>query len=190
MTPPETRAIRTRSNRPDSDFLDTADRPHPHRTDRTGNMKHKTATFLLASVVGAVAVFGLTLLIYGTFFQDFLEGFSELSPETTELISRDSINIVAIIIANLAHGVLLATVITWGKFYTPLRGATAAAVVAFLTEVYFLFTQYAIFKTMDLVSAIADTIMWTIVNAIVGALLGWILATSARKRAAPAAIQE
>ena len=144
-------------------------------------MKHKTATFLLASVVGAVAVFGLTLLIYGTFFQDFLEGFSELSPETTELISRDSINIVAIIIANLAHGVLLATVITWGKFYTPLRGATAAAVVAFLTEVYFLFTQYAIFKTMSLQSAILDTVMWTLINAVVGALVAGLFVSFAKR---------
>ncbi|WP_203579147.1 hypothetical protein [Microbacterium hibisci] len=150
-------------------------------------MKHTgTAAFLLASVVGAVAVFGLTLLIYATFFQDFLAGFSELTPEVLELISRDQINIIAIVIANLAHGLLLATVITWGRFYTPLRGAGAAAIVAFLTEVYFLFTQYAIFKTMDLVSAVADTVMWTLVNAVVGALVAWILGRSVRRRSAPA----
>ncbi|GAA2089510.1 hypothetical protein [Brevibacterium salitolerans] len=82
---------------------------------------------------------------------------------------------VAFVVANLAHGALLATVISWGKFFTPLRGAAAAATVAFLTEVYFLFTQHAIFYTMDLVSAIADTIMWTLVNAIVGALVAWIV---------------
>ncbi|KJL41657.1 hypothetical protein [Microbacterium trichothecenolyticum] len=98
-------------------------------------MKHTgTAAFLVASVVGAVPVFGLTLLIYATFFQDLLAGFSELTPEVVEMISRDQINIVAIVIANLAHGILLATVITWGRFYTPPRGAGAAAIVAFLTE--------------------------------------------------------
>lgn len=146
-------------------------------------MKHTgIAAFVLASIAGAVAVFGLTLLIYATFFQDFLAGFSELTPEAVELISRDQINIVAIVIANLAHGILLATVIAWGRFYTPLRGAGAAAVVAFLTEVYFLFTQYAIFKTMDLVSAVADTVMWTLVNAVVGALVAWILGRSVARR--------
>lgn len=138
-------------------------------------MKNKTVRFVVASVAGAIAVVGLTLLIYGTFFQDFLEGFSELTPETVALITRDNINMVAFVIANLAHGALLATVISWGKFFTPLRSAAAAAAVAFLTEVYFLFTQYAIFYTMDLVSAIADTLMWTLVNAIVGALVAWIL---------------
>lgn len=139
-------------------------------------MNRRIATFIGASLIAAIAVFGLTLLIYATFFQNFLEQFNELSPATTALISRDSINMVAIVAANLAHGVLLATVITWGKFYTPLRGAGAAATVAFLTEVYFLFTQYAIFKTMSLPSAIFDTVMWTLVNALVGALIAWILA--------------
>ena len=79
---------------------------------------------------------------------------------------------------NRVAAFLLATVITWGRFLTPARGAAAAATVAFLTEVYFLFTQYALFKTMDLVSAIADTIMWTLVNAVVGALVARILARS------------
>lgn len=144
-------------------------------------MKNKTATFLVAVVIGAVTVFGLTLLVYATFFQNFLEQFNELTPETTEEISRDSINIIAIIAANIAHGVLLATVIHWGKFYTPLRGAGAAAIIAFLTEVYFLFTQYAIFKTMSLPSAIFDTVMWTLVNAIVGALVAWIFARSMQR---------
>lgn len=146
---------------------------------------NKILMFLIASVIGAVSVVALTLLIYGTFFQNFLEGFSELSPAEVELISRDNINIVAFVLANLAHGVLLATVISWGKFFTPLRGAAAAATVAFLTEVYFLFTQYAIFRTMDLVSAIADTIMWTLVNAIVGALLAWVLGRSQRTISTP-----
>lgn len=59
-----------------------------------------------------------------------------------------SINTFAIIVADLAHGILLATVITWGKFHTPLRGA-GAATAAFLTEIYFLFAQHAIFKTVD-----------------------------------------
>lgn len=141
-------------------------------------MTNENKRYIFAALAGAVAVFGITLLIYGTFFQSFLEKFNELSPEATKLISRGQINLVAIIFANLAHGFLIATVIRWGKFYTPVRGAFAGATVAFFTEIYFLFTQYAIFKTMSLPSAIADTLMWTFINAIVGALVAWIFARS------------
>lgn len=142
-------------------------------------MKNKNMAYLVASLAATVAVVALTLLIYGTFFQDILEEFTELSPRVEKLIERDSPNLVAIALANLAHGFFIATVIRWGKFYAPLRGATAGAVVACLTEIYFLFTQYSLFKTMTLASAVLDTMMWTLINAIVGALVAWILGRSA-----------
>lgn len=143
--------------------------------------KHPTATFILAGVIGAVAVVALTIAIYGTFFQDFLEQYNELTEAETEMISRESINFAWFVIANLAHGFLIATVLRWGKFYTPLRGAGAAAVVAFLTEVYFLFTQHMLFKTMSLESAIWDTVMWTVINLFVGAAVAWILGKSVKE---------
>lgn len=141
---------------------------------------NRTGTFILAGLVGFVAVLGLTLLIYATFFQDFLERYQELTPDEVKLISRKSPGIVALVIANLGHGFFIATVLQWGKFYTPLRGAAAAAVVAFLTEIYFLFTQYAAFRTMTLTTAILDTAMWTFINLFVGASVAWVLARSAR----------
>lgn len=51
-----------------------------------------------------------------------------------------------------------------------------------ITEIYFCFAQYTMFKTMSLGSAILDTIMWTImwtvVNTVVGVLVGWIFMRS------------
>lgn len=144
-------------------------------------MIHRIRTYLLAGLAGAVAVIGLTLLIYATFFQDYLEQFQTLSPDVLDLIQKDSPVLVTTILANLAHGFLIATIILWGKFYTPLRGAGAAAVIAFLTEVYFLFTQYSLFKTIGFTEVILDTLMWTFINAFVGALVAWILGRSASK---------
>lgn len=151
--------------------------------------KNETKTFLVAGVAGAVAVVALTILIYGTFFQSFLDRFNELTDAETKMISRDSKNFVWFVIANLAHGFLIAAVLRWGKFYTPRRGAVAAATVAFLTEVYFLFTQHMLFKTMSLASAIFDTLMWSFINLFVGALVARILsrtATGKGRLAAPA----
>lgn len=139
-------------------------------------MTHKNRMYLLAAMAGAVASVCLTLLIYATFFQDILEQFQVLTPEVVALITQENPILAAIALANLAHGFLIATVIRWGKFYTPLRGAGAAAVVAFLTELYFCFTQYAMFKTMTATSAILDALMWTLINALVGALVAWISA--------------
>lgn len=144
-------------------------------------MIKRNKMYLLAGLAGTIAVLGLTILIYGTFFQNFLEKFNELPPDLIRLISRENANLATVLLANLAHGFLIATVIRWGKFYRPIRGARAGAVVAFLTEVYFLFTQYSMFKTMPLPSAILDTLIWTFINAIVGALVAWILGREVAK---------
>lgn len=144
-------------------------------------MRNKNVACLLAALAGTVAVIGITILIYGTFFQDFLENFDELSPGVQKLIERDNPAMTPIALANFAHGLLIVTVIQWGKFYEPLRGAAAGAVVACLTEIYFLFTQYALFRTMTLATAILDTVMWTFINAIVGALVAWILGRLVKK---------
>ena len=138
-------------------------------------MNKKVGNFILAAVAGTVTVLALTIAIYASFFHEFLGQFLELSQETITLISRDPVNVGTMLMANVAHGFLIATVILWGKFLTPLQGAKAAAVVAFLTEIYFCFSQYSIMKTMSIQSAVIDTIMWTVVNFAVGAVVAKIL---------------
>ena len=138
-------------------------------------MKVSVKRFILAGIVGTIAVLAVTIAIYATFFHDFLGQYSDISKETVELISRQPVNVGTMLFANLAHGFLITTVIWWGKFFKPLEGAKAAAVVAFLTEIYFCFSQYSIMKTMSLVSAISDTIMWMIINLLVGAAVSLVL---------------
>ena len=138
-------------------------------------MNKKVGNFILAALAGTVTVLALTIAIYASFFHEFLGQFLELSQETITLISRDPVNVGTMLMANIAHGFLIATVILWGKFLTPLQGAKAAAVVAFLTEIYFCFSQYSIMKTMSIQSAVIDTIMWTVVNFAVGAVVAKIL---------------
>lgn len=147
-----------------------------------GIIIRRNKTYLLAAAAGTVAVLGITILIYATFFHEFLEQYVELSPDVVAMISRENTNLVAMLLANLAHGFLIATVIRWGKFYTPLRGAGAGAAIAFLTEIYFCFSQYSILKTMSLTTAVLDTVMWTFINAIVGAIVAWVFAKGASKQ--------
>lgn len=138
-------------------------------------MKFSFKKFIIAGIAGTVTVLAITIATYAAFFHEFLGQFLELSDETIALISRDPVNVGTMLMANLAHGFLMATVIQWGKFFKPLQGAKAAAIVAFLTEIYFCFSQYSIMKTMSLASAIVDTIMWTIINLAVGAVIAKIL---------------
>lgn len=138
-------------------------------------MGKKTLNFILAAIAGTVTVLVLTIAIYATFFHDFLGQFLELSQETITLISRDPVIVWAMLFANIAHGFLIATVILWGKFFKPLDGAKAASIIALLTEIYFCFSQYSIMKTMSIQSAVIDTLMWMIVNFIVGAVTAKIL---------------
>ncbi|MBQ9662691.1 MAG: hypothetical protein IJV40_06025 [Oscillospiraceae bacterium] len=145
-------------------------------------MKPDKKRFIIAGFAGTVTVLAVTIAIYATFFHELLGQFTELSDETITLISRDPVNVPLMVLANLAHGFLIAVVIQWGKFFTTIQGAKAAAVVAFLTEVYFCFSQYAILKTMSLVSAVADTCMWTFINLFVGAVVALILRNPSEAR--------
>lgn len=138
-------------------------------------MKFNVKRFILAGVAGTVTVLALTISTYAAFFHEFLGRFLELSPEIIKTISREPVNVGTMLMANLAHGFLMATVILWGKFFEPKEGAKAAAIIAFLTEIYFCFSQYSIMKTMSLMSAIVDTIMWTVINTAVGAVVAKIL---------------
>lgn len=137
--------------------------------------------YILAGFVGAIAAFGITMLIYQTFFHEFLASFNELSDEVIALIQRDPPQGIGSIIANIAHGFLLATMIRWCKAYKPSQGAAVGAVIGALTEIYFCFTQYAMFKTMNIPSALLDTAMWACVCAIVGAIVSWIISKGVEK---------
>ncbi|MBR1752178.1 MAG: hypothetical protein IJ740_15155 [Ruminococcus sp.] len=138
-------------------------------------MKRKTINFILSSLAGTITVLALTIAIYATFFHDLLGQFLELSQETITLISRDPVNVGVMLFANVAHGFLISAVVMWGKFYRPVKAGLAASCVAFLTELYFCFSQYAIMKTMSIQSAVIDTLMWTFVNFAVGAVVSLIL---------------
>ena len=74
----------------------------------------KAANFILAAIVGTLTVLVLTIAVYASFFHDFLGKFLELSPETIALVSRNPVNIGTMLMANIAHGFLIATVILWG----------------------------------------------------------------------------
>ena len=145
-------------------------------------MKFSFKKFIIAGIAGTVTVLAITIATYAAFFHEFLGQFLELSDETIALISRDPVNVGTMLMANLAHGFLMATVIQWGKFFKPVQGAKAAAIVAFLTEIYFCFSQYSIMKTMSLASAIVDTIMWTVINLVVGAVVAKILGQTTEEK--------
>ena len=138
------------------------------------NKKNIIKSVILAALVGTITVLGLTILIYATFFQNWLSAYVELTPDIVAIISRENVNMFTMIMANIAHGFLIAIVLYWGKFFTSKQGAVAAGTIAFLTELYFCFSQYSILKTMSLVTTIADTCMWTFINLFVGIAISWV----------------
>lgn len=142
---------------------------------KTNNTK-KILYYIFAAIVGAVASFGITIVIYEVFgYHDFLATFNELSDEAIAMITRNPAQPIGSVIANIAHGLLLTTMIKWTKSYKPLQGAAVGAIIGFFTEIYFCFTQYTMFKTMNVPSACLDTIMWSCVCAVAGALIALIL---------------
>ena len=99
-------------------------------------MKASVKKFIFAGFAATITVLAITIATYAAFFHEFLGQFLELSPEIIEIISRNPVNVCTMLMANLAHGFLMATVIKWGGFYKPSDGAKAAAIIAFLTALF------------------------------------------------------
>ena len=138
----------------------------------------KNKNYFLASIVGGITFFLLGWLIYGVVLMDFMSSNSGLSAEVFAQFNRTEAEFIwwALILANVASGFLLATILSWGQMTSAAGGAKAGAIVGFLIAISFDLLFYSmtnIFTTSSLfVDIIASTVMTTIGSAVIGWLLG------------------
>lgn len=133
---------------------------------------------LIAGILTGIVSFLLGWVVWGMFLMDYYES-NMISYEGLE---KENMNMVAMVIAQLAGGIMLAYII--GNFSGTInlqRGATIGAIIGLLwslsIDMYYL-AMMNMFANNTVI--IVDVIVNTIFSAILGGLVGWYLGRGAK----------
>ncbi|MFI5220323.1 MAG: hypothetical protein ACHQNT_12635 [Bacteroidia bacterium] len=131
-----------------------------------------TNKILLGTIVGGIAYFLLGWIIYGMMMQGFMTSHYNqcmMKPET-------DFTWWALIISNFAWSLLYAVIISWGNMASVAGGAKVGLVAGALIMLSFDLSFYSMSTMYDSFSTlIIDVVVGTILSAIGGAVIGWVM---------------
>jgi hypothetical protein len=138
----------------------------------------KNNKFFLASIVGAVTFFLLGWIVWGMLLKNFMAANSGLPADVMAQVNlpEDQFNWLAMVVSNLAMGLLLATILMWGGFTSTAAGMRAGAIVGLLIAIMWDFLFLGMTRLMTMQFALVDILASAVVWAIGGAVVGMILA--------------
>jgi len=132
-----------------------------------------TKKFITGTLVGGVVYFFLGFLFYAVLFEDF---FQSNMGSATGVQRIDDMVWWALILGNLASAALLSFIfLKWAGIRSFGEGAQAGAIIAFLYGLTFDMILYATTNMMNLVAAFADVAVFTVMSALAGGVIGWVL---------------
>ncbi|MDO8260303.1 MAG: hypothetical protein Q7T50_02250 [Candidatus Magasanikbacteria bacterium] len=135
---------------------------------------------LLGGVVGGVIYFLLGWLFYGMLMADYY------AANTNQCMMKPmaDMNMLAMILSNLAGGFLLAFIIDWAKAADMMAGAKVAGIAALLMCLSFDLSFYSM-STMfsNITILIVDVAAWTVMSAIAGAIVAMVMNMGTKKEA-------
>lgn len=128
--------------------------------------------FLLGTLGGGVAYFLLGFIFYGMLLMDF---FANNSGSATGL-AKEPMAMWAIALGNFAHAALLTYIFgQWANISTFATGAKAGAIIGFLIALGGNFLAYGTSNISNLNAVIVDSLVYAVLSAIAGGLIGLIL---------------
>lgn len=127
---------------------------------------------VIAGIAGGVIFFLLGWLVYGIILMDFMSENSGLPPS----LQKKMPDLLPLAIANLAWGFLFALLLgKWSSYLTIGQGATRGALLALLVALFIDLSIYATTTIFNVNCLIADILAMTVIGAIGGAAITWIL---------------
>lgn len=127
---------------------------------------------LIAGIAGGVIFFLLGWLVYGIILMDFMSANSGLPPA----LQKQMPDMLPLAFANLAWGFLYALVLgKWSGYLSIAQGATRGALLALLVALFLDLSMYATTTMFTTSSLLADIIAMTVIGAVGGAAITWIL---------------
>ncbi len=118
-------------------------------------MNQKNKFYLLSVLCGAAATFILTIVVYGLFLSSY---------------NLSSLNYGVHALSCIANGFYVATILRWGKFKGMKNGSVVGALISFLTDAYFIGVSVAMFGTITVIEGLLQVCIWSLINAVVGAI--------------------
>jgi len=132
----------------------------------------KISKLLIAGIGGGVTFFLLGWLLYGMLLMDFF------GKQSIVNVMRPDGEMVwwALILGNLVLGVFLAYIfMRWASIKTFMSGLGGGAVIGGFLAVSMNLSYYGTSAMMTLTGHIADMAVYTIMMAITGGVVGWLL---------------
>ena len=127
---------------------------------------------LIAGIAGGVIFFLLGWLVYGIILMDFMSANSGVPAA----LQKKMPDMLPLAIANLGWGFLFALVLgKWSTYLTIGQGATRGALLALLVALFIDLSMYATTTMFTVNSLVADIIAMTVIGAVGGAAITWIL---------------
>lgn len=138
-----------------------------------------TQKFLVGGIAGGIAYFFLGYLFYGVLFMDF---FSKNAGTATGVAkTMDQMIWWALILGNLVAGCLLAYIFEKAAVRSPGGGLLTGAAIGLMMSATYDLNSFGTSNLMNIHGLIADIAIFTIMSAISGAIVGWILGRMQRK---------
>ncbi|MDP1727836.1 MAG: hypothetical protein Q8M15_13710 [Bacteroidota bacterium] len=135
---------------------------------------------LLGGVVGGVLYFLLGWLFYGVLAADYY------AANTNQCMMKpmEQMNMLAMILSNLAGGFLVAVILDWAKAADMMAGAKIAGIAGLLMCLSFDLSFYSM-STMysNITVLIIDVIAWSVMTAVVGGVVAMVMNMGNKKEA-------
>ena len=136
--------------------------------------------FLIGTLAGGITLFLLGYLFYGLALADFFT--KHITAAAGTMKSMNDIVWWALILGNLATGALLTYIfLKWGNMGSFGSGASAGAVIGFLMILGVDLVRYSTENWMDRRGAVADVLVFTVMSAIAGGVIGIVLGMGKKK---------
>ena len=128
----------------------------------------KTNKILVGGAVGGVVLFLVSWVVWGILLKDFM-----IANYNQCFMNKDMIWW-ALIVSNIAVGLLFSTVFSWAKTSGIVDGAKGAAIIGCLVTVFIDLQFYAMSSMFNGIGIVAvDILLSTVVFAIGGAAVAW-----------------
>lgn len=125
----------------------------------------------LATLGGFVALFLLGGLIYGALLGSYMEE----AMKAGAACMNNPMNMTAVVVANLVQALLFAILIHKLGISTFSSGMIVGAWLGFALGVFFDMWMFATFNFMTVTLMGIDVVVYTVMGAVTGGVIGWIL---------------
>lgn len=133
---------------------------------------------LIAGIAGGVIFFLLGWLVYGVLLMNFMSENSGMSAS----MQKQMPDMLPLILANLSWGFLYAVILgKWSAGLSVVQGFIRGAIIALLAALFIDLTMYATTTMFNVKCLVADIIAMTVIGAIGGAGIVWILGMGKKK---------